>query len=185
MENDKTVAENRMRDEPDAAAERQAPPGAEEALAAAEQQAEAHWNRYLRAAAELENLRKRAERDLEHAHKFALERFALELLPVKDSLEMGLAAVPEANTDEAVTKLREGKEMTLKLLAQVFERFGIAKIDPRRGERFDPDVHEAMAMQESAECEPNTVLTAIQKGYLLNGRLLRPARVMVAKEPGQ
>jgi molecular chaperone GrpE len=140
--------------------------------------ADENWDRYLRAAAETENVRKRAARDVEHARKFALENFGRELLAVKDSLEMGIAAADKAD----VESLLSGSEATLKLLAGTLERFGVSEIDPE-GEPFDPDLHEAMTMQPSADVEPGTVLTIIQKGYSLNGRLLRPARVIVAKEP--
>jgi len=134
-----------------------------------------NWEKYLRAAAELENVRKRAARDVENAHKFALERFALELLAVRDSLEMGLAAGEDAD----IESLRQGKEATLKQLVTVLERFGVEELDPQ-GEPFDPSMHEAMTMQPSADVEPGSVVSVFQKGYALNGRLLRPARVVVA-----
>jgi molecular chaperone GrpE len=140
--------------------------------------ADENWDRYLRAMAEADNIRKRASRDIEHAHKFALENFSTDLLAVKDSLEMGLAAADTADAES----LLAGSEATLKLLAGSLERFGISEIDPE-GEPFDPERHEAMTMQPSAEVEPGSVLTVIQKGYVLNGRLLRPARVIVASEP--
>lgn len=140
--------------------------------------ADENWDRYLRAMAEADNIRKRASRDIEHAHKFALENFSKDLLAVKDSLEMGLAASDTADAES----LLAGSEATLKLLAGSLERFGISEIDPE-GEPFDPERHEAMTMQPSAEVEPGSVLTVIQKGYVLNGRLLRPARVIVASEP--
>lgn len=149
-------------------------------LEEAQQKAEENWNNFLRARAELENIRRRAERDLEQAHKYGLERFAGELVPIKDSLEMGVAAAHEPGAD--VTKLREGVELTTKMLQQVFERFKIVELNPQ-GERFDPSKHEAMAAQESAEHEPNTVINVVQKGYLLNDRVLRPAMVIVAKPP--
>jgi molecular chaperone GrpE len=132
--------------------------------------------------AEMENLRKRAQRDVEQARKFAVERFAGELLNVRDSLEMGLAAASEAQGEDQVTRLREGKEMTLKQLDGVFEKFGLEVIDPV-GDVFNPELHEAMAMQPSADHKPDTVISVVQKGYLLNGRLLRPARVLVARAP--
>jgi len=138
-----------------------------------------NWEKYLRAAAELENVRKRAARDVENAHKFALERFASELLAVRDSLEMGLATGEDADAES----LRQGKEATLKLLTTVLERFGVEEVDPL-GEPFDPALHEAMTMQPSDELEPGSVLTVFQKGYALNGRLLRPARVVVVAEGG-
>jgi molecular chaperone GrpE len=140
--------------------------------------ADENWDRYVRAMAEADNIRKRATRDIAHAHKFALENFSKDLLAVKDSLEMGLAAADTAD----VESLLAGGEATLKLLAGSLERFGISEIDPE-GEPFDPERHEAMTMQPSGDVEPGSVLTVIQKGYALNGRLLRPARVIVASEP--
>ena len=134
-----------------------------------------NWEKYLRAAADLENVRKRAARDVENAHKFALERFANELLAVRDSLEMGLAAGEDAD----VESLRQGKEATLQQLTSIMARFGVEEVDPQ-GEPFDPAMHEAMTIQPSADVEPGSVLTVFQKGYALNGRLLRPARVVVA-----
>lgn len=164
--------------EDQAAAEASAPASAGDPDAVqAELQAkvEENWEKYLRVAAELENVRKRAARDVENAHKFALERFVTELLGVRDSLEMGLAAGDDAN----VENLRQGKEATLKQLVSILERFGVQELDPQ-GEPFDPEQHEAMTMQQSADVEPGSVLTVFQKGYALNGRLLRPARVVVA-----
>ncbi|MDH3614259.1 MAG: nucleotide exchange factor GrpE [Gammaproteobacteria bacterium] len=150
----------------------------ETALAELQAKADENWDRYLRAAAEVENIRKRASRDVEHARRFALENFGRELLAVKDSLEMGLAASESADAQS----LLAGSEATLKLLAGTLERFGVTEVDPA-GEPFDPELHEAMTMQPSADAEPGSVLTVIQKGYVLNGRLLRPARVIVAAEP--
>lgn len=147
-------------------------------LAAAEAKAADNWDRYLRAAAEVENVRKRAGRDVEKARKFALEAFGRDLLAVKDSLEMGIQAAENAD----VESLLQGKEATLKLLAQTFERFGIEELDPV-GEPFNPEHHEAMTLQPSADAEPGSVLAVVQKGYLLNGRLLRPAMVVVAAKP--
>lgn len=147
-------------------------------LAEAERKAEENRDNYLRLAAELDNVRKRTQRDLEHAHKFALEKFASELLPVKDSLELGLSAA-----EGEAGGLREGVDMTLKMLTAVLEKHGITEIDPL-GEAFNPEYHEAMAMQPSDEAVPETVLNVVQKGYILNGRLLRPARVIVARAPG-
>ncbi|HLW73664.1 MAG TPA: nucleotide exchange factor GrpE [Gammaproteobacteria bacterium] len=150
------------------------------ALATAEAQAAQNRDGYLRSAAELENLRKRTQRDLENAHKFGQERLLADLLPVKDSLEMALASLgdkPEA------AALRTGVDMTLRLLVTALERQGVTEIDPARGEAFNHEWHEAMAAQESAEVPDHAVLTTVQKGYQLNGRLLRPARVLVAKAP--
>jgi len=140
--------------------------------------AEEHLDKYLRVAAELENVRKRALRDIEKARKFALERFAADLLDVRDSLEMGLEAAADADAGS----LAEGSAATLKLLVSTMERFGVEELNPE-GEPFDPEVHEAMTMQPSADAEPGSVLQVFQKGYTLNGRLLRPARVIVASEP--
>jgi molecular chaperone GrpE len=149
-------------------------------LAAAKEKADENWNLYLRAAAEVENIRKRATRDVENAHKFALENFGRELLAVVDSLEMGLEAADNA---DAAT-LREGSEATCKLLKTTLERFGMTEVNPE-GEPFDPEMHEAMSMMPAENVEPGSVAQVIQKGYALNGRLLRPARVIVAAEPPQ
>ena len=148
------------------------------ALAEAQQQASQNRDGYLRMAAELDNLRKRSQRDLENAHKFALERFLAELLPVRDSLETGIASA-----DTTAAGLKQGMDMTLKLLAAALERSGVSEFSPARGESFNSELHEAMALQESNEARPGTVLQTVQKGYQLNGRLLRPARVIVAKTP--
>ncbi len=161
----------------EAAEEAVAADSADDPLAELQAQADEHWDKYLRAAAELENVRKRAARDVENAHKFAIERFAAELLAVCDSLEMALAA-----DDASLESLREGSEATLKQLVTVMQRFGVEEVDPE-GEPFDPALHEAMTMQPSDEVEPGSVMTVFQKGYALNGRLLRPARVVVAAEP--
>ena len=156
------------------AEEAEAGPTLEELQAKADE----NWDRYLRAAAEVENVRKRAARDVEHARKYALEGFSRDLLDVKDSLEMGIAAAENADAEA----LLEGSQATLKVLSGTLERFGIVEIDPE-GEPFDPELHEAMTMQPSSDVEPGSVLTVIQKGYTLNGRLLRAARVIVAAEP--
>lgn len=146
-------------------------------LTDARAQAQANWDRYLRSAAELENVRRRGQQEVERVQKFALERFAAELLGVKDSLEMGLAA---ADADARVATLREGTEATLKLLGNALEKFGVKEIDPR-GSPFDPALHEAISVQTSPEATGEQVLTVVQKGYVLNGRLLRPARVIVVR----
>lgn len=152
-------------------------PDAEAALAAAEAKAAENWDRYLRAVAEADNIRKRAARDVENARKYALEGFGRDLLAVRDSLEMGIQAADNAD----VESLLAGKEATLKLLTTTLERFGIEEVDPV-GQPFDPEFHEAMTMQPSADAEPGSVLAVVQKGYSLNGRLLRPAMVVVAAE---
>lgn len=139
--------------------------------------ADEHWKLYLGAHAEMENLRKRTEREVQNAHKFALERFFGELLPVRDSLEMGLAA---ANGEIDVAKLREGVELTLKQLNAAMEKFGAREVNPL-GVKFDPSEHEALAMLPTDQAEPNTVVQVMQKGYLLNERLIRPAKVIVAQ----
>jgi molecular chaperone GrpE len=173
------VNDNNSPEEAQAADMNSAVPGdAPSALAAAEAKAAENWNSYLRAVAELENFRKRTERELENARKYAVERFAQELVGVGDSLEAGIAAAA-GNPGPAVL---EGAQATLKQLQRAFDKAGIKIIDPV-GEPFDPAWHEAMVAQESRDAPPNTVLAVIQKGYSLNGRLLRPARVVVAKAP--
>jgi molecular chaperone GrpE len=127
----------------------------------------------------MENLRKRSKRDIENAHKYAIEKFVTELLPVKDSLELGLG---HAIDQTSVEKLHEGMDLTLKMLVKVMEKFNIEEVDPQ-GEPFNPELHQAMTIQQSSELEPNTIATVMQKGYTLNGRLLRPAMVIVSKRP--
>jgi len=144
-----------------------------------EQLATAH-DQALRVAADLQNIRRRAEQDVERAHKFALEKFAGDLLPIIDSLERGLdLSNPD---DESIRPMREGIELTLKMFQDTLKRFQLEAIDPH-GHPFNAEVHQAMAMQESADVEPNSVLKVFQKGYQLNGRLLRPAMVVVSKAP--
>jgi molecular chaperone GrpE len=150
-----------------------------QALVDADERAKSHWEQYVRAAAELDNVRKRAQRDIEAANRYGLEKFAAELLPVKDSLELAVQNAGRAD----VKSLREGQEATLQLLSRALEKLGVKLIDPI-GEPFDPARHEAMMAQESATAEPNSVLKVVQPGYELNGRLLRPARVVVARAPG-
>ncbi|MCA1798710.1 MAG: nucleotide exchange factor GrpE [Xanthomonadaceae bacterium] len=151
------------------------------ALEAAQAQAGEYREQFLRTAAELENTRKRAGRDVEQAHRYALERIAADLGPVRDSLEMGLAAAGEAAKVEA---LRDGVEITLKQLDQVLARHGIEVIDPA-GAVFDPERHEAVQTVPTGEVEAGTVVVVIQKGLVLNGRLVRPARVLVARAPDE
>ncbi|WP_249975258.1 nucleotide exchange factor GrpE [Vreelandella olivaria] len=142
----------------------------EQSLAEARDQA-------LRAAAEAQNVRRRAEQEAEKARKFALERFVKELLPVVDSLEKALESMQDGASDVH----REGVSMTLKMQLDVLTKFGVENVDPQ-GEPFDPQVHEAMAMVPNPELEPNTVMDVMQKGYLLNGRLVRPAMVVVSQK---
>lgn len=132
----------------------------------------------LRAKAEMENARRRADGEVEKARKFALERFAGELLPVADNLERALQMADQNN--EAIKPMLEGVDITLKSFVSTIEKFGLKVIDPQ-GEAFNPELHQAMSMQESAEVEPNTVMAVMQKGYEINGRLLRPAMVMVSR----
>jgi molecular chaperone GrpE len=146
--------------------------------------ADENWNHYLRAQAEMENIRRRHEKELENAHKYGLEKFANELLPVIDSLEMGLASIPEDDGgSDVAAKTREGMELTLKQLQSAVEKFGIQPVEPAIGDPLDPERHQAMSTQESSEVAPNGITAVMQKGYLLNDRLLRPAMVMVAKAP--
>ena len=147
----------------------------EEQLAAAQDQA-------LRVAADMQNVRRRAEQDVEKAHKFALEKFANDLLPVVDSLERGLEL--SSDTEEALRPMREGMQLTLKLFLDTLARYQLVPVDPQ-GEPFNPELHQAMAMEESIHAEPGSVLKVFQRGYQLNGRLLRPAMVVVAKAPAQ
>ena len=145
----------------------------EEQLAAAQDQS-------LRVAADLQNVRRRAEQDVEKAHKFALEKFAGDLLPIIDSLERGLDL--SSPDDQSIRPMREGIELTLKMFQDTLKRYQMEAVDPH-GQPFNADQHQAMAMEESANVEPNTVLKVFQKGYQLNGRLLRPAMVVVSKAP--
>jgi len=156
------------------------PPAADELEAARAEAAEAK-DQVLRVQAEMQNVRRRAEQDVEKAHKFAVEKFANEMLTVVDNLERGLAAAPE---EEATKAIREGMEMTLSGLISSLERFKVEQVNPE-GEPFNPELHQAMTMVENAELAPNTVMAVMQKGYTLNGRLLRPAMVMVSKGAAQ
>jgi len=145
-------------------------------LAVQEQRATEAGERLLRAQAELDNVRKRSSRDIENAHKYALDKFVAELLPVLDSLELGISAAE--NTGD-VSGLKEGMDLTLKKFADVLDKFGVVVIDPQ-GERFNPEKHEAVSMQAEEGVESGMVISVMQKGYELNGRLIRPAMVMVS-----
>jgi molecular chaperone GrpE len=169
------VNESNQTGEPAANGQNSTPPG-DTALAAAEAKAVENRNNYLRAVAELENYRKRAEREVDNARKYAVERFAQELVTVGDALEAGI----NAGADNPGPALLEGAQATLRQLHKAFEKAGIKIIDPA-GQPFDPEWHEAMVAQQSDTVAPNTVLNVVQKGYSLNGRLLRPARVIVSK----
>jgi len=146
----------------------------EEKLAKAERAAVEHQDAWLRARAEADNIRKRAQADVANAHKYAVENFSAELLAVKDSLEAALAV-----ENAPVESMKSGVEITLKQLAGVFERFNLSEINPLN-QKFDPHRHQAIGMEES-DAEPNTVVKVLQKGYLLHDRVVRPALVMVAK----
>ena len=163
---------------PQEATEAQAP-AAEDALAAAQSQLQEAREAQLRALAEMENVRRRAQRDVEAAHRFAVERFAADLVEVRDTLELGLAA---AGTAPEAAKFVEGTQATLRMLDKAFEKAGIAVLDPA-GQSFNPEFHEAMVAQPSADHPAGSVLAVIQKGFTLNGRLLRPARVVIARAP--
>ena len=152
----------------------------EQQLQEAQAKAAEQWDKLVRLQAELDNQRRRLERDVEHAHKYALEKFALELLPVRDSLERGLDAVNGEAPE--VAALHDGMALTLKMLTAALEKFGIREVNPL-GQPFNPDFHEAMTMHTSAEAAPGSVLMVIQKGYTLNDRLLRAAMVVVAQAP--
>jgi len=149
-------------------------PSMEELLRKAELAAEEHHDAWMRAKAEAENIRKRAVQDVANAHKFAVEGFASELLPVCDSLEAALAT-----ENATVESLKSGTELTLKQLTAAFEKFKLKAENPA-GQKFDPHRHQAIGMVES-DAEPNTVIQVLQKGYVLNERVVRPALVMVAK----
>jgi molecular chaperone GrpE len=142
--------------------------------------ADDHWNQLLRARAEIENLHRRQARELENAHKFALDGFVRELLQVRDSLELGYDAAHAAGAN--LDKLREGTELTLKLMADTMAKFGVEAIAPE-GQPFNPEFHQAMTMVPRDDLAPNTVVSVVQKGYLLNGRLVRPAMVIVSRKP--
>ena len=152
----------------------------EQKLEQATNQAVEEKDRALRTVAEMENLRRRTALDVEKAHKFALEKFANELLPVLDNLERTLQVADKTN--EAVKPLLEGVELTLKSMANSVAKFGVIAIDPQ-GQLFDPNQHQAMSMIENPDVAPNTVIAVMQKGYELNGRVIRPAMVMVSKAP--
>lgn len=150
----------------------------EQALAAAEAKVEEQKDSVIRAAAEVDNVRRRAAMDVEKAHKFALEKFANELLPVIDNMERALLGTNAE--DEATKAIYEGVELTLKSFTSAIEKFGLSQVNPQ-GEAFNPEHHQAIGMQPSDEFPANTVMIVMQKGYMLNERLLRPAMVMVSQ----
>lgn len=150
----------------------------EEKLTLAEQQSHENWEKAVRAMAELDNVRRRSERDVANAHRFGLEKFIKSLLPIMDSLEEALR-LADNNGDKA---MHEGLELTMKLFLDVLEKHDVQQLDPQ-GAVFDPQEHEAMSMQTTTDVPTNTVLVVFQKGYKLNDRVIRPARVIVAKNP--
>jgi molecular chaperone GrpE len=159
----------------------------QEKLTEAEAKINEHWNEVLRAKADLQNVQRRAEQDIAKAHKYGLEKFALELLPIVDSLERGLNSCDEklTHTDEnnvLLKNMRHGMELTINMFLKTLQKFGIEQVDPV-GKDFNPELHEAMSIKEDPNLKPNTIVEVIQKGYTLNGRLLRPALVIVAKTP--
>jgi molecular chaperone GrpE len=164
---------NEERTEADASS----PETADAAMEALRREADEHRDRYLRAIAELDNVRKRSAREVEQARRFGAERLAQGVLPVRDSLEAGVAAAEKAGEGA----LTEGQRATLRLLDDAFASAGIREIDPR-GEPFDPNKHEALSLMPAPDVEPNTVLEVVQKGYELNDRLLRAAKVIVARD---
>jgi molecular chaperone GrpE len=167
-------------DQPEQEEPGQSAPKAEvdDPLAEAERQVAELKDHVLRAQAEMENVRRRAARDVENAHKYALERFTADLLPVLDSLEKAVEAAGES-VDEAAGAIKEGVELSLKLFLTTLEKAGVGQVDPH-GEPFDPQLHEAMAMVPNPDLEPNSVIEVMQKGYTLNGRLVRAAKVVVS-----
>ncbi|MEJ2514465.1 MAG: nucleotide exchange factor GrpE [Gammaproteobacteria bacterium] len=168
--------------EPSPGAAEPAPAAGDDAgarVAEAENMAQELRDQCLRMAAELENVRRRASRDVENAHRYGIERFAKELLAVADSMDMGIDAARQSENAEAVV---EGFEATQRLLQSVFEKFGITRMEAA-GKRFDPEWHEAISVQPSPDAEPDTVLAVVQTGYRIHDRPLRPARVIVAKAP--
>ena len=150
----------------------------EEKLNSSHAAIEDYKNQLLRNQAELDNIRKRTEKDIQNFYKYGLEKFVMELLPVIDSLERGMSI--EVGENEFARQVHAGLEMTLKLLLDVLNKYGVSPVNPL-GEAFDPAFHQAVSTQENASAEPNSVLQVLQKGYLLNDRLMRPALVVVAK----
>ncbi len=176
--NEDAAVEQQLRDEQEAALlEHPTYIELQKKLDESEQKATQHWERLLRQQAEMDNVQRRAERDVASAHKYALEKFALELLPVVDNLERSLQTSEEAHSGNTVL---EGINLTLKLFLDALEKFGIQQVNPL-GETFNPELHQAVSVQVDATTKANTVLSVLQKGYLLNNRLIRPALVVVSK----
>lgn len=150
-------------------------------LTEARAKADENWSQFLRARADLDNLRKRQQRELEQAHRYALDGFVRDLLPVRDSLEMGHSAAQEEGV--SLERLREGQGLTLRMLADVMAKFGVEPVEPE-GQPFNPELHQALSVQQRADVPPNTVVSLVQKGYQLHGRLVRPALVIVSAAGG-
>ena len=147
-----------------------------EKLETTQKKADESWDTLVRLQAEMDNFRKRSEKKVDDAHKFASQKFVESLLPVVDSMEMGMAA--EGDVDQ----IRKGMDLTIKLFESVMEKNNIEAVDPM-GEKFNPELHQAMAMQPNPDMEDNTVMAVMQKGFTISGRLIRPAMVMVVKNP--
>lgn len=177
-EGEATFAEGAAEMEADSALAEHSADDLSHLLDEAQAKADEHYEQMVRAHAELENLKRRHARDLENAHKFALDKFVAELLGVWDSLELGHSAAQDETAD--VGKLREGTALTLKMLGDAMGKFGVEQLDPI-DQPFNPEFHQAMSMQPRDDVPANTVVAVVQKGYLLNGRLVRPAMVMVSQ----
>lgn len=147
-------------------------------LTAAEEKVNQHWERLLRQQAEMDNLQRRVERDVANAHKYALEKFVLELLPIVDSLER--AVTTHSNEEGGAGSLLDGVNLTLKMFYAALEKFGVQQVDPL-AQPFNPELHQAVSIQVDCDAKPGSVISVLQKGYLLNSRLVRPALVIVAK----
>jgi len=182
MENDQKTESEEVEDNPETTADEvageEAPEELTRLLEDARSKADEHWDKLVRLQADMDNLSKRHARELESAHKFALDSFVRELLQVWDSLELGHNAAQDEEAD--VAKLREGTELTLKLFGDVMAKFGVEQVNPV-GQPFDPEYHQAMTMQPREDMEPNHVVSVVQKGIILNGRLVRPAMVIVSQ----
>lgn len=182
--NENTVAEESLMDEAASAEQaksaQEAATDASDEVATLKAQVEALKEQVLRSQAEMQNVRRRSEMDVEKAHKFALEKFVRELIPVVDSLEKAIESAASGESGDLLATIREGVEMTLNMFVSSLRKFNVEQVDPL-GAPFDPQVHEAMSMVSAPGAEPNTVVAVMQKGYLLNERLVRPAMVVIAK----
>ena len=173
------VKEEKVKEETVEQAEQKIEEDLQALLEEAQKEAQNQKDLALRTLADMENLRRRTRIDVENAHKYALEKFVNELIPVVDSMEMGIEAAAKEDVD--IKSIQEGMEMTLKQMLDVLQKFDVERVNPQN-EAFNPELHEAMTMVPNAELAPNTVMDVIQKGYTLNGRVVRPARVIVSKE---